>query len=161
MKLSRNELLSMCDEALSKHCRCECFRSTGPGGQHRNTTDSAVRLTLKETHISAIGTSSRSQHRNKAEALKKLRIEIAFALRDEMDFAWKGPWKIGKNDRRYPLFIARLFDTLSCTGYRVAETANDLNISTGKFIRILASDPQVWKVVNERRVQRGLKVLKN
>ncbi|MBT8447859.1 MAG: peptide chain release factor H [Gammaproteobacteria bacterium] len=52
--------------------RFETFRAGGPGGQHQNTTDSAVRATCTVTGLSVVARDGRSQHRNKAEALRRL-----------------------------------------------------------------------------------------
>ena len=50
----------------------ESFRAGGPGGQHQNTTDSAVRATHRPTGMTAVAREMRSQHRNKALALERL-----------------------------------------------------------------------------------------
>jgi len=57
--------------------RFETFRAGGPGGQHQNTTDSAVRATHIPTGISTIARDQRSQHRNKQMALDRLRDQLA------------------------------------------------------------------------------------
>ena len=50
----------------------ESFRAGGPGGQHQNTTDSAVRATHRPTGATAVAREMRSQHRNKALAIERL-----------------------------------------------------------------------------------------
>lgn len=52
--------------------RFEAFRSGGPGGQHQNTTSSAVRATHLISNLSVVVRSERSQHQNKRIALKRL-----------------------------------------------------------------------------------------
>jgi len=64
------------DDALLAQCRVETFRAGGPGGQHQNTTDSAVRLVHLPTGVRAIARDARSQHRNRALALARLRVKL-------------------------------------------------------------------------------------
>ncbi len=64
------------DEALLEQCRVETFRSGGPGGQHQNTSDSAVRLVHLPTGIRVVVRKERSQHRNKSVALERLRERL-------------------------------------------------------------------------------------
>ena len=52
--------------------RFESFRAGGPGGQHQNTTDSAVRAVHLPTGLAVVARDMRSQHRNKAAALARL-----------------------------------------------------------------------------------------
>ena len=61
---------------LKKQCRITTFRASGPGGQHRNVTDSAVRLQHLPTGIVVIGRRHRSQHRNLEDALQRLAVRI-------------------------------------------------------------------------------------
>ena len=55
----------------------ETFRTGGPGGQHQNTTDSAVRAVHRPTGLAAVAREERSQHRNKSLALERLKHLIA------------------------------------------------------------------------------------
>ena len=64
------------DEELLRECEVETFRSSGPGGQHVNKTQSAVRLRHLPSGIVVTSQQERSQYRNKAICLKKLRKQI-------------------------------------------------------------------------------------
>ena len=64
------------DAELLSQCRVETFRAGGPGGQHQNKTESAVRLTHLPTGIVVTARESRSQHRNREAALARLRAEL-------------------------------------------------------------------------------------
>jgi peptide chain release factor len=55
----------------------ETMRAGGPGGQHQNRTESAVRVTHRPTGTSAIARDERSQHRNRALALARLKAVLA------------------------------------------------------------------------------------
>jgi len=69
------------DAELLAECKVETFRSSGPGGQHANATDSAVRLTHLPTGIVVSSQKERSQYRNKQICLKRLRGKIENLLR--------------------------------------------------------------------------------
>jgi peptide chain release factor 2 len=64
------------DDDLLRECEVETFRSSGPGGQHVNKTESAVRLKHAPSGIVVTSQQERSQHRNKALCLQKLRKKI-------------------------------------------------------------------------------------
>jgi len=65
------------DDALLAECDVTTFRAGGPGGQYQNTTDSAVRLHHRPSGIVVVCRQERSQHRNKAICLARLRDKVA------------------------------------------------------------------------------------
>lgn len=63
-------------EELAAGCDVQAFHASGPGGQCVNTTDSAVRMTHRETGLTVTSRESRSQYRNRQLCLQKLRAEF-------------------------------------------------------------------------------------
>ena len=64
-------------EVKTSDVRFESFRAGGPGGQHQNTTDSAVRAKHLPTGLTVVAREMRSQHRNKTLALDRLKALMA------------------------------------------------------------------------------------
>ncbi len=118
--------------------RIDTYRSSGAGGQHVNTTDSAVRITHVPTNIVVQCQSDRSQHKNKAHALKQLKARLyqhelsermasQRALEDhKADISW------GSQIRSYVLDASRIKDLR--TGVEATDTQKVLDGGLDMFL---------------------------
>ncbi len=156
----RDRLLMLDDSKLLAHCRTDVFRGSGHGGQKRNVTDSAVRVTHAETGICAQSDESRSQIQNRRTALRELRRELAFQMRAEPPAEW--PWKEppGKRAADYVRWLAAVLDLLEACQYQVSSAAAVCGRSTARLVRDLAADPDLWREVNRHRAEHSLSPLR-
>lgn len=155
----RDGWLKMTDEALLRLCRVEACRGTGPGGQKRNKTDTAVRITHLPTGLAAINDESRSQHLNRQHSLRRLRLELALKLRCTPTGIPPGPAPSPDNDA-FPLWAAAILDILEGVDFRVSDAASSAGLSTSRLVKGLARCPQLWQLVNTERTARGLPPLR-
>ncbi len=157
------------DAALLAQCRFDRFRASGPGGQKRNVTDSAVRLRHEPTGFTGEANESRSQHENRARALRRLRLELALRLRAPVDVedytvppelakAMRG--RVGRRDGRYLAAVAQAFDLLEAQEWRVSDAAKMAGASTAALTRFVTSDALVLRAANERRQSFGHRPLR-
>jgi RF-1 domain len=142
----RDEWLKLSDLELEKVCRLDFFKASGRGGQKRNKTSNAVRFTHEPSAIAVSDCSSRSQHKNRATALKKLRYQIALQVRvvpgtppERLD--------VGLSNAEYPIFAAHILDVLNDKEFIISQAAQSLELSTSKLIKILQRDKTLWQLV--------------
>jgi peptide chain release factor 2 len=127
-------------EIRDEDLRVDTYRSSGAGGQHVNKTDSAVRLTHLPTGIVVACQNERSQHKNRAMAMKILRARL-YELemekqREKMTELTKGKKDIsfGSQIRSYVLHPYRLVKDLR-TGVEVGNTDAVLDGDIDRFIQ--------------------------
>jgi hypothetical protein len=159
---------------LLAQCEVDTYRASGPGGQKRNKTSSAVRLRHPPSGLIVIAEESRSQHENRARALRRLREALYLKLREPVsnpqsqaqapaiqDCRTKaGRLAVGKKDARLWPAVGIVLDVLEATEARVSESATLLGISTANLIDFLATHPKVWEQVQLSRGRFGLKPLR-
>ena len=77
----RSVWTGLSDPQLLAQCEVDTYRASGPGGQKRNKTSSAVRLRHGPSGLLVIAEESRSQHENRARALRRLRQALFLKIR--------------------------------------------------------------------------------
>jgi len=166
------------DAVLLSQCDVDTYRASGPGGQKRNKTSSAVRLRHAPTGLIVIAEESRSQHANKAKALVRMRHALYLHWRDPLpaemltpkalalhpEFApacdTDGRLRVGVRDARFWRAVGIVLDVLTATGGQVSTAAELLGTTTANLIGFLQTDPKVWQEANRIRMACGLKGLK-
>jgi hypothetical protein len=174
----RSTWTQLTDAQLLAQCEVDTYRASGPGGQKRNKTSSAVRLRHLPSGLIVIAEESRSQHENKAKAQKRLRRALYLELRDPLTpetltrealAAHPDLLDVRNADGRlhlsakHPRFwpvAGVLLDVLAMVEGRVSEAAERLDLTTGNLIDFLQTDPKLWQVVNQLRAHFGHKPLR-
>jgi hypothetical protein len=141
--------LDLTDTELLAQCEVDTYRASGPGGQKRNKTSSAVRLRHKPTSLIVTAVESRSQHENRARALRRLRQAVALSQRNRIQ-----PQDAAPAFYRDAL-VQHVLDVLFACRASVGDAADALGISTGHLIRFLKEDPKLWEQANRLRKESG------
>ncbi|MGQ9661699.1 MAG: peptide chain release factor 2 [Kiritimatiellia bacterium] len=126
-------------EIRDEDLRVDTFRASGAGGQHVNKTDSAVRITHLPTGIVVACQAERSQHKNRARAMKLLRAKIYERMLDERRqalerfYGEKGEIAWGNQIRSYVMQPYTLVKDHR-TGYETGNVTAVLDGAIGAFI---------------------------
>jgi hypothetical protein len=170
----RDTYLNLDDDALLAQCEVQTYRSSGPGGQHRNKVSSAIRLRHRPTGIVVTGSERRSQHENKRVAAGRLRMEIACQVRQLPDRACdglptplarcialpRGQAEVGRltvsrNNSRFWPAAALLLDYLAAAEGRLADAAAPIGITTSNLVSVLKDDRHLLAAAQSIRKRHG------
>lgn len=121
-------------EVKESDLRIDVYRASGAGGQHVNKTESAVRVTHIPTGVVAASQEEKSQHKNKAIAMKMLKARLYDAERQRVDSARAADRKdqVGSGDR------SERIRTYNFPQGRV--TDHRINLTLYKLDRVIAGD---------------------
>lgn len=161
--------LTLSDAELLDQCGVDTFRASGPGGQKRNKTASAVRLRHLPTGLTGLASESRSQHDNKRRAVRRLRQRIAAQWRQGVALeAYQAPEplatlisprrsrSLAREGAQYAHAVAQLLDLFVAADCSVRNAADYLDLGSAALCRLLAERPWVHRSANQLRAQRGL-----
>src|ERR1700728_3060754 len=131
--MSRSVWTPLTDAQLLAQCAVDTYRASGPGGQKRNKTSSAVRLRHPPSGLLVIAEESRSQHENRARALRRLRQAFYLKIRDQLAAGevasapairecrtGAGRLLVGKKDERFWPAVGLVLDVLEAQEARVS-----------------------------------------
>jgi hypothetical protein len=166
-------------DVLLKQVEFRTTRGPGPGGQHRNKSDTMVRLTHEPTGIGAQAGERRSLDLNRSEAIFRLRMELALQVRRPLPGGTADPlglyqpselWRsrvsrahrivVSARHDDFPALLAEALDLLEHCGDDVPRAARILGVTTTQFVRFLGLEPAALAALNRRRKERGERPLR-
>jgi len=157
--------LALSDDALAAVCDVRRVARGGPGGQHANKTASGVRLVHRSTGLVVEVHGSRDGGANRGEALRRLRVALACAVRGGADPAWLRPHvragrlHCGPDAASWPGVAAVLLDLLAEHHGVLAAAAAAAALTTTQLARALVSDRLVRRAADAIRTTAGLGAL--
>lgn len=154
-------------EVLLRDCDIRHERRRGPGGQHRNKTESAVVIRHRPTGVEGQAAERRSQFDNHRNAVKRLRMNLALQLRmpslaDSSPSAlWKsrcheGKIAVSEDHDDFPSMIAEALDVLASRNGHVPGSAEQLACTSSQVLKLLKKEPRALLWLNKERRKHGL-----
>lgn len=145
---------------LLRACTLKGFQGSGPGGQHRNKTNTGVCLRLNEYNLEIKSSESRSASENKTHALHRMQIALALEVREaplppeKLKFPGS-QGRIQPSNPLFPLFIAQVLDIVSANQGDTKPAAQAFNLTPTALTRILHQNKSVVEKIGKMRASGG------
>jgi hypothetical protein len=161
-------LLSLDEEHLLRQCRFEPYKSGGPGGQKRNKTASAAKLTHVASGVMAHSADFRSQAENRVRAMHRLRFKLAAECRTPLEVRGYEPpgWlrearvqgKLTTNTKNplYARLAAHVLDVFAAAGGRIADAAALLGVPNSNLMHFLEAEHTILAAASRIRSENHL-----
>ena len=159
-------------EDLLAQCEVTRTRRSGPGGQHRNKTETAIVLVHRPTQVHAEASERRSQAENHRMALQRLRVKLALESRSPAEELATDPsplWESRLKGQRivcsaehedYPALLAEACDVLASVAFDMPQAAEQLGCTGSQLAKLFAAEPNALVWLNRQRIERNLRPLK-
>ena len=159
------------DDALVKQCRVDAYRGSGPGGQKRNKTSNAIRLTHAPTGAVASAADDRSTRVNRLHAARRLRVRIAAEVRTPIALdphvpyvppVWLAPYvrdgrlRINPSNALRPAAAAVALDLLLASHGDPTLAALNLGVSLRSYLALLHAESAWAEAANALRTRFSL-----
>lgn len=159
------------EDRLLEDCDVQRTRASGPGGQHRNKTETAIQIFHRPTGLTALAYERRSQEDNRKVAIFRMRLTLAAHHRTvvsrvvEPSQLWtsrcpKGKISCNDSHRDFPSLIAEAMNAVDAKSFDVRLAAAALGCSTSQLVRFIAKAPEAFLAFSEGREKAGLRRLK-
>ncbi|MDA0802496.1 MAG: peptide chain release factor-like protein [Planctomycetota bacterium] len=160
-------------EVLLPLCEIQTGRVSGPGGQHRNKTDSAVWIRHVATDLETQATERRSQHENRRVALWRIRVKLAIRCRTAVDrdrHKASALWcrrrqgsklPVSATHQDYPALLAEALDVVTARRFDIAGAAAVLGVTMSQLSRLIRHEKHAFAMLNDGREATGLPRLRS
>lgn len=162
--MHRDDYLKLSPDELLRSCTLKGFQGAGPGGQHRNKTNTGVILRLEVFNLEIKACESRSAAENKVHALHRMRLALALKVREEPPkIPMKFPGSCGHvkpSNYGFAPFVAQVLDIVAANSGDTKPAASAFGLSATALTKILYQEKAVVEAVQALRVGRGKPPLK-
>lgn len=160
------DFLNRSAKEILEECEVHRSRGSGPGGQKADRSETAVKLVHRPTGCMASSEKTRSQHKNRQLALRKLKRNYSlekrhkippdkFTMPSSLQQYVNNGLRIKTGNPHYPFLIKLVLDVLYSVDGRLSEASDVLGVSTNQLVEFLKDEGAVHEWANKIRTRHG------